>query len=316
MNNPKISVIVPVYKVEKYLDNCIESIVNQTYRNLEIILVDDGSPDNCPAMCDKWAKKDSRIKVIHKENGGVSEARNTALDVITGEYVTFVDSDDWIDSDMLEYMQSELEMNTADIACIGFYFEHLDGKTILISNNNCVFESEDVIAGYISDKIRPEIGAKLYKTSVINNHRFNVKNKYAEDLLFNYYLMKNAKKVINLGVCKYHYLQNSGNSSTTAYITDARAKSYKITKEIVVDTAGTNLHSIAIWRHIRNTYAILSRVIKSDDDYFIKTYFVELKAEILLYKSKILFGKNYSRKQKIATVLLSVSPKLFIKFLK
>lgn len=105
MNQPElISIIVPVYKVEKYLDKCVESIVEQTYKNLEIILVDDGSPDNCSAMCDEWAQKDSRIKVIHKENGGLSSARNAGLDACTGDYIGFVDSDDWIEPDMYEYL--------------------------------------------------------------------------------------------------------------------------------------------------------------------------------------------------------------------
>ena len=102
--NQLISVIVPVYKVEQYLDRCVQSVVNQTYKNLEIILVDDGSPDNCPAMCDAWAEKDSRIRVNHKENGGVSSARNTGLDTATGDYITFVEADDWIESDMLEFL--------------------------------------------------------------------------------------------------------------------------------------------------------------------------------------------------------------------
>ena len=92
--NDLISIIVPVYNVEKYLDECICSLVNQTYTNLEIILIDDGSPDNCPAMCDAWAEKDSRIRVIHKKNGGLSDARNVALEVATGEFLRFVDSDD------------------------------------------------------------------------------------------------------------------------------------------------------------------------------------------------------------------------------
>ena len=114
----KISVIIPVYKVEKYLDKCVESIVNQTYKNLEIILVDDGSPDNCPAMCDEWAEKDERIRVIHKENGGVSSARNAALEVATGDYIGFVDSDDWIELDMYEYLVSLILDNDAQIAII------------------------------------------------------------------------------------------------------------------------------------------------------------------------------------------------------
>ena len=95
-----ISIIIPIYKVEKFLDRCVESVVNQTYSNLEIILVDDGSPDNCPYMCDEWAEKDSRIKVIHKLNGGLSDARNEGLKSSTGKYVGFVDSDDWIAPEM------------------------------------------------------------------------------------------------------------------------------------------------------------------------------------------------------------------------
>ena len=94
--NVKVSVIIPVYRVEKYLDRCVKSIVNQTYRNLEIILVDDGSPDSCPQICDEWSFRDERIRTVHRDNGGLSCARNTGLSTATGDYVTFVDSDDWI----------------------------------------------------------------------------------------------------------------------------------------------------------------------------------------------------------------------------
>ncbi|MDI1303790.1 MAG: glycosyltransferase, partial [bacterium] len=94
--NELISIIIPIYGVEKYIDKCILSVINQTYKNLEIILVDDGSPDNCPAICDQYAKKDSRIRVIHKINGGLSSARNSGIDIATGKYITFVDSDDSI----------------------------------------------------------------------------------------------------------------------------------------------------------------------------------------------------------------------------
>ncbi len=315
MKNPKISVIVPVYKVEKYLDKCIESIVNQTYQNLEILLVDDGSPDNCPQMCDKWAQQDSRIRVIHQKNGGLADARNAGLNIITGDYITFVDSDDWIDSDMMECLKNNLEENGADIACIDFYFEYLDKDTLRCATTPFVSESKQIAADYILDKIRPEVCGKIYKADLIKNHRFNIENKYGEDLPFNYAVIKNAKKFINLGVCKYHYLQNSGNSLTTPYITDARAKSYIITKEIVKDTEDTDLYSIAVWRHIRNTYAILSRVVNGND-YFLRTYFDEIKHEILFYKNKIFFDKRYSIKQKIGTALLMISPKLFIHYIK
>lgn len=101
-----ISVIVPIYKVEDYLDRCIQSLVNQTYKNLEIILVDDGSPDDCPRICDEWGKKDQRIKVIHKENGGLSDARNAGMKVMTGAYVSYIDSDDWIEENKSEAKRS------------------------------------------------------------------------------------------------------------------------------------------------------------------------------------------------------------------
>ena len=128
MSKSLISVIVPVYKVENFLDRCVESIVGQTYENLEIILVDDGSPDNCPAMCDKWAEKDGRIKVIHKENGGVSSARNAALDIVSGDYICFVDSDDWIDPGMYEFLYKNSQKYDADISCCGIFDDYDDGR--------------------------------------------------------------------------------------------------------------------------------------------------------------------------------------------
>ena len=134
-----ISVIVPVYKAEKYLDKCVQSIVNQTYKNLEIILVDDGSPDNCPQMCDEWAKKDSRIKVIHKENGGVSSARNAALDICLGEYAAFADSDDFIEENMLESMMKTAEKAKAEVVVCGFTFEENGQEISKIPLNNKVY---------------------------------------------------------------------------------------------------------------------------------------------------------------------------------
>lgn len=127
MKNDVVSIIVPVYNVEKYLDRCVESIVNQTYRNLEIILVDDGSPDNCPQMCDEWAKKDSRIKVIHKENQGQGLARNAALVQAKGSYVCFVDSDDYVVQEAVQQACSLINREGADIVIFGMASENADG---------------------------------------------------------------------------------------------------------------------------------------------------------------------------------------------
>ena len=119
MSTPLISVILPIYKVEEYLDRCVQSIVNQTYTNLEIILVDDGSPDNCPAICDEYAQQDSRIRVIHKENGGLSSARNAGIDWAfensNSQWLTFIDSDDWIHPQYLELLPSAVTDNNTDI---------------------------------------------------------------------------------------------------------------------------------------------------------------------------------------------------------
>ena len=114
-----ISVIIPVYNVEKFIDRCINSLINQTYKNLEIILVDDGSPDNCPGLCDDWAKKDNRIKVVHKQNGGLSDARNAGLERSTGDYIMFVDSDDFVDETICEVLLNDLKNNDADFSMCG-----------------------------------------------------------------------------------------------------------------------------------------------------------------------------------------------------
>ena len=148
MHYPLISVIVPVYKTEKYLNKCIESIVNQTYENLEIILVDDGSPDNCPSICDSWAEKDKRIKVIHKENAGVSAARNSALEIFSGKYVSFVDSDDWIDNDCIEYLYNSVVSTGADVVCACIYYEYLNKKGKVLSCDDEVI-NDTVLKKYL-----------------------------------------------------------------------------------------------------------------------------------------------------------------------
>ena len=124
----KVSVIIPVYKVEKYLNRCVERVVNQTYSNLEIILVDDGSPDNCPQMCDEWAVKDERIKVIHKENAGLGIARNSGMEMATGEFIMFIDSDDWMAERTVETLLNRLLQDETDMAVCHMYYAYEDGS--------------------------------------------------------------------------------------------------------------------------------------------------------------------------------------------
>ena len=125
--NSKISIIVPIYNVEKYLRKCIDSILNQSYDNLQIILVDDGSPDNCPKICDEYLNKDNRIQVIHKSNGGLSSARNAGIKVANGKYIAFIDSDDYIELNMIEKLVNAIEKSNADLCICGIRWVNKDG---------------------------------------------------------------------------------------------------------------------------------------------------------------------------------------------
>lgn len=205
-----VSVIVPVYRVEDYLDRCVQSIVDQTYRNLEIILVDDGSPDNCGAMCDVWATKDSRIKVIHKENGGVSSARNAALDCIQGKYVFFVDSDDYIDKTYLEHY---IDVPDCDYV-VGQHrrtanqFPPCAQMPVICLS---VEEYKKSCADYWAKLRISNVWSVRYKTSIIqeSNLRFNKSMKWGEDTFFNISYLSNCLTLCAVPIQEYVYCVNS-----------------------------------------------------------------------------------------------------------
>lgn len=200
-----ISVIVPVYKVEKYLDECVSSILSQTYNNIEVILVDDGSPDNCPAMCDEWAKRDSRVRVIHKSNGGLSDARNAGIDASTGKYLMFIDSDDYIKSEMIEVMHSQLLEEDADICACNLYAYNEDGGKIVGSLKRTVGDSETILK-MIYDQTAYSVAAcgKLYRRKMFDTVRFPVGKLY-EDTFTTYRLTDKAKRIVKIPDALYCY---------------------------------------------------------------------------------------------------------------
>lgn len=209
MEQPLISVIVPVYKVEPYLDKCISSIANQTYRNLEIILVDDGSPDSCPAMCDAWAEKDSRIRVIHKPNGGLSDARNAGMAVATGELMAFVDSDDWIAPDMYEHLYQRLTEDNSDIAACGvqMVWENGASSRMLTREGSRVLNQEEAMRAIIEESwLKQPVWYKLYKTELVRDVLFPV-GKYHEDAFWSYQAISRAQKVSVFDHIGYFYFQ-------------------------------------------------------------------------------------------------------------
>lgn len=211
MNNPLISVVVPVYNVEKYLRQCIDSILSQTYMNLEIILVDDGSRDSSGSICDEYAKIDNRIVVLHKPNGGLSSARNAGIDIAKGEYIGFVDSDDWIEHDMYERLFDSICESGADIAVCGLFREYVN-RTVNCSNTgeNKVYDSSLAVQKLIENsEIQDYAVTKLYNRKLWHDVRFPV-GKYYEDMLTTYKLFLQSDKIAIINKCLYHYRQRKG----------------------------------------------------------------------------------------------------------
>ena len=205
-----VSIIVPIYKVEPYLRRCLDSIVNQTYTNLEIILVDDGSPDTCPQICDEYAAKDKRIVVIHKGNGGLSDARNAGLEISKGEYISFVDSDDWVDEKYIEILLNSAIAENTDIAIgeniqtNGFCNKPKNISTIkTYSSKEALYHlfSQNHIAFTISC-------GKLYKKELFSNLHFPI-GKYHEDEFTTYILFYRSKKIVYTNCILYYYFRHS-----------------------------------------------------------------------------------------------------------
>ena len=207
MENPVISVIVPIYNVEEYLNRCVESIVNQTYQNLEIILVDDGSPDNCPRMCEDWVSKDNRIKVIHKENGGLSDARNAGMKIVTGEYISFIDSDDWIDRKTFSLVMEKIIAAKAQIGAFNIISVDSDSFTPDLSDEYELLNSEQAIENTIDDTgVKTVAWNKVYHKNVLQGLTFP-KGKLHEDEFFSYRALDRAERIVFLHRQCYYYFQ-------------------------------------------------------------------------------------------------------------
>lgn len=218
MEYPKISIIVPVYNVERFLDQCIASIVSQTYQNLEIILVDDGSLDSCPRLCDNWANNDERIRVIHKLNGGLSDARNVGIDMVSGEYLMFVDSDDFIAADMVMDLYTLLNHTNADIACGGVY-RYSDGKITdiyneIICSDEVIFSGIEQLKNVLNSQTECAAWGKLYRRSIIGGHRF-IKGRYNEDIIFLFPLYATCSMVVYTNKRYYYYRDTIGSVTHT-----------------------------------------------------------------------------------------------------
>lgn len=216
---PLISVIIPVYNASQYLNECVESIVQQTYNNLEIILVDDGSKDDSSQICDEWKKKDSRIHVIHKKNGGGAQARNVGIEHANGKLIAFVDSDDFIHERMYEVLYDIMKENAADIVECGYVTNKREWESGVITQNNMlgVYDRQQAMAQNIEDKIlRQLVWNKLYTRDVVSDIRF-VEGKFIDDEFWTYRVIGNAKKTVVSDMALYYYRQQEDSAMHQRY---------------------------------------------------------------------------------------------------
>lgn len=211
---PKISIIVPVYQVEKYLEKCVNSILGQTFTDFELILVDDGSTDHGPEMCDQYAKQDARVKVIHKKNGGLSDARNAGIDVAQGEYLGFVDSDDYIAPDMYELLYRDITKENADLAICGIYdvYEGHEPKQKQVMHK--VMDQQTAIKVIFEGNIISVHAVnKLYRRPIFTKLRYPV-GKYHEDSFVILDVLEQCQKIVVDSQQKYFYYHREGSINT------------------------------------------------------------------------------------------------------
>lgn len=212
MSDYKISVIVPVFNVEKYLSPCIDSIINQTYKNLEIILVNDGSTDSCPGICDDYAVIDNRITVIHQKNGGLSAARNAGLKIATGDFISFVDSDDLLSVNFYQKLLQFSIENDADIVeCNFMKFERpleLTQVTTSLKENSEIFSADYALELLMKEQLKQVVWNKLYKAKVVDRHQFEI-GKIHEDEFWTYKIIARANKIVKITTALYYYRQQN-----------------------------------------------------------------------------------------------------------
>lgn len=317
MENPKISIIVPVYKVEKYLERCIESILQQTYRNIEIILVDDGSPDNCPEICDKFAKMDKRIQVIHKPNGGVSSARNAGLEAATGEYIGFADSDDWIEKEMYEsLLNTILETGTSVSVCASKKLEN--GRIIdnYIGTNQSTLTKESLLENSFrvvrkkAHSIKPQgIMMKLYKKDLWDDLRFDETMPIGEDFIA---WLGILTQIDECGVCdKPLYTINFHNDSSYASksLIERSTGDYLTAKKCIkIAQSNHGILPYAVEHLITISFMYLDALAKNKDfkrfmacRKYLMSFWKEIKTSFL----------NYTIKYKAGICMLKYIPHVF-----
>lgn len=291
LNKPQISVIVPVYKVEPYLRRCVDSILAQTYTNLEIILVDDGSPDSCGAICDEYAEKDSRVRVIHKENGGLSDARNAGLEIATGEWLSFIDSDDWIEPTMYEALLNNAGVHDAQISIGGVVDELLTENGVIVTKttagDSVVIEArkkQPAIQHFLNHSW--SAWDKIYRREVFDGIRYPV-GEINEDEAIALSLLDRCERVVYTNEPFYHYIRRP-ESITTSTFSLKKLDWYRHCKANLdwIRANYPELEEAAAIRYRNSLLWTLTEIALAEGDYRseVKTLVAELKTNRKLFK--------------------------------
>ena len=316
MIKEKISIIVPVYNVEAYLERCVESILKQTYTNLEILLVNDGSTDKSGELCDKLALRDHRIRVIHKENGGLSDARNRGIDEASSNLIGFVDSDDYIDEDMYETLYRQMVASKADLSMCGHYdvYHQIPEKQVA-KIKTWELMPEEAIKMVMEAKILSVTAVnKLYKKALFEQLRFRI-GKIAEDAFIMVDLIHQCSKIVATNEKKYYYVHRENSITTQKFslkflnVIEAYEQNAKIISENYPD-----LYDVAIMRLNWAYFYVLDRLLV-DNDFKDKVLEDRLISYLKKNKKSILMDSRFTRARKMSFLALCLSRKLYLKIL-
>ena len=316
MNEEKISIIVPVYNVEAYLERCVESILKQTYTNLEILLVNDGSTDKSGELCDKLALRDHRIRVIHKENGGLSDARNRGIDEASSNLIGFIDSDDYIDEDMYETLYRQMVASKADLSMCGHYdvYHQIPEKQVA-EIKTWELMPEEAIKMVMEAKILSVTAVnKLYKKALFEQLRFRI-GKIAEDAFIMVDLIHQCSKIVATNEKKYYYVHRENSITTQKFslkflnVIEAYEQNAKMISENYPD-----LYDVAIMRLNWAYFYVLDRLLV-DNDFKDKVLEDRLISYLKKNKKSILMDSRFTRARKMSFLALCLSRKLYLKIL-
>ena len=319
MKENKISVIVPVYNIEKYIAKAVESIRNQTYKKLEIILVDDGSSDSSGKILDEIAAEDSRIKAIHKENGGVTSARIAGITIATGEWIGFVDGDDFIEPDMYNILYKNAIEHKADISHCGYQmvfpshvdYYHNSKKLVVQTHENGLY---DILSG---DYVEPGLWNKLYKASivksVVNQDLIDLDIKFNEDLLMNYFFFKFSNASVFYDICPYHYLMRKGSASKSKVNKKMLYDPISVQQIILSDVRDNKELSDVVYGRLASFYINGAVMTNPDREVYIDEFIQMCRHELKKIKEPFFSGKR-SKISKIRYHLCSFSPALYRAF--